>query len=75
MKNDEPGLSDGELAKTIERFFRTDEARRRHPDGSSLGLHISKSVAKVHGLGFEIRKSEFGGLEVEFQGEITGEIE
>ena len=66
--DDGPGISDETLSKLVERSFRTDEARRRHPDGLGLGLHIAKSVAQAHGFELQIRHSEFHGLEVELRG-------
>jgi signal transduction histidine kinase len=68
--DDGPGLTDEMLSRITERSFRTDEARRRHPEGLGLGLHIAKSVARAHEMSFEIRHSQSGGLEVEFRGPL-----
>lgn len=69
--DDGPGISDEELRLLPERRFRGDEARTRNPDGLGLGLHIARDVAAQHSFEFELRHSEFGGLEVEFAGELS----
>ena len=46
-----PGFVEGDLARVFDRFFRSDEARRR--PGSGLGLAIVKQAAEAHG-GFAI---------------------
>jgi protein-histidine pros-kinase len=66
--DDGPGVPESELAKIAERSYRTDVARARHPDGLGLGLSIAKDVAERHGFELELKRSEAGGLEVEFRG-------
>jgi signal transduction histidine kinase len=66
--DDGPGVPDAELARLTERAFRTDEARRRNPEGTGLGLDIARRVAEFHRLKLSFRRSEHGGLEVEFRG-------
>ncbi|MBK7643763.1 MAG: HAMP domain-containing histidine kinase [Planctomycetes bacterium] len=66
--DDGPGASDEELARLTERSFRSEEARSRHPNGLGLGLSIAKDVSDRHGFAFTLKKSEHGGLEVEFRG-------
>ncbi|MCE9636567.1 MAG: HAMP domain-containing histidine kinase [Planctomycetes bacterium] len=66
--DDGPGVSDEALAKLGSREYRTDEARRRNPEGSGLGLDIARRVASFHRVKLSFRKSEYGGLEVEFRG-------
>ena len=48
-----------------------DEARTRNPDGLGLGLHIARDVATRHGFELAFRRSEYGGLEVEFGGDLA----
>ncbi len=67
--DDGPGASDEELARLAERSFRSEVARQRHPTGLGLGLSIAKDVCERHGFTFALRRSEHGGLEVEFRGE------
>jgi signal transduction histidine kinase len=66
--DDGPGVPDEQLARLTERAFRTDEARRRNPEGTGLGLDIARRVAEFHRLTLSFRRSEHGGLEVEFRG-------
>ena len=66
--DDGPGAPDEELARLTERSFRSQEARMRHPTGLGLGLSIAKDVSDRHGFTVALKKSEHGGLEVEFRG-------
>ena len=66
--DDGPGVPDEQLARLTDRAFRTDDARRRNPEGSGLGLDIARRVAAYHRLSLDFRRSEYGGLLVEFRG-------
>ena len=66
--DDGPGIPDDLRGRVVERAFRTDDARSRHPEGLGLGLAIAKDVAERHGLAMVMRRSSAGGLEVEFSG-------
>ena len=66
--DDGPGVPDADLARLTERAFRGDDARRRNPEGTGLGLDIASRVAALHRLTLEFRRSQHGGLEVEFRG-------
>jgi signal transduction histidine kinase len=66
--DDGPGVPDEQLARLTERAFRSDEARRRNPEGMGLGLDIARRVAAFHRISLAFRRSEYGGLEVEFRG-------
>lgn len=39
------GMSEGELAKVFDRFYRVDQARTRKQGGSGLGLSLAKEIA------------------------------
>jgi signal transduction histidine kinase len=66
--DDGTGVPDEQLARLTEREFRSDEARRRHPEGMGLGLDIARRVAAFHRISLAFRRSQYGGLEVEFKG-------
>ena len=56
------GVSDGDLARLFERFFRSDRARSSH--GTGLGLAIVKHIVTSAGGSAEARAVEGGGLEI-----------
>ena len=55
VRNPAPGLSDDELPRLFERFYRRDQARggrgqtRRSSTGSGLGLPIARDLIELHG--------------------------
>ena len=71
MLDDGPGVPFANLARIVERTFRSDAARARHPGGTGLALSIAKDVADRHGFLFERRRAETGGLEVVIRGPVA----
>jgi signal transduction histidine kinase len=67
--DDGPGVPDDRIARLTERRYRDDQARHRDPNGLGLGLAIAREVAERHGLALHLRRSDQGGLEVEFRHE------
>lgn len=55
-----PGVSDAELPRLIERFYRSTEAVA---EGSGLGLTIVHRIAELHGARLELENRTEGGLE------------
>ncbi len=49
IRNTGDGLSDQELARVFERFYKSDKSRGVNASGSGLGLHISKVLVKLMG--------------------------
>lgn len=47
-----PGIPDGERAKVVRRFYRTDKGRSTA--GSGLGLSLVKAIADLHGATLEL---------------------
>lgn len=43
-----PGLRSADLVRIFDRFYRTDESRRRDEGGSGLGLAIARSIVLAH---------------------------
>jgi signal transduction histidine kinase len=57
------GLSDDQIARLGQAFYRPDGARTRGAGGVGLGLHLCRLVAQAHGGELRIRRAE-PGLEV-----------
>lgn len=67
VSDDGPGVPAAAREALLQRGARTDEARRRAPDGQGLGLSIAARVMSLHGVTMELGASEGGGLEVVFR--------
>lgn len=49
VSDDGPGISEHELPRLFERFFRSDSVRGSTTHGSGLGLAISRDIVRAHG--------------------------
>ncbi len=49
IENESPPLSQEQLTRLFDRFYRTDTSRQRVEEGTGLGLAIAKSILDVHG--------------------------
>ncbi len=49
VADDGPGLSDEELGRVFEPFYRAERARTLNGGGIGLGLAIARSIAREHG--------------------------
>jgi signal transduction histidine kinase len=49
VRDEGPGVPEGELDAIFERFYRTDESRSRARGGAGLGLAIVKQLVRAHG--------------------------
>jgi len=58
-----PGVSDEQLQRLAEPFYRTDSARTRAAGGVGLGLYLCRLIAQAHGGELRVRRAE-PGLEV-----------
>ena len=59
------GIPKKEIENIFERFYRVDKARSRETGGSGLGLHIAKSIIKLHKGEIKINSKEGSGTTVE----------
>jgi signal transduction histidine kinase len=62
-----PGLSQEELERIFDRFYRTDASRQRDtsaPGGSGLGLAIARSIVQAHGGQLRAESEPGKGLRV-----------
>ena len=57
-----PGITDDELQRLGERFYRVDSSRNRATGGSGLGLALSKQITAAHGGDIMFAHSPLGGL-------------
>jgi len=48
IQDNSPGLSEEELGRVFDRFYRADPSRQRDESGSGLGLAIAKSLVERH---------------------------
>jgi heavy metal sensor kinase len=55
------GISESDLHRVFERFYRADKSRNRDSGGAGLGLSIAKWIADVHQGAIEARSEPNGG--------------
>lgn len=70
--DDGPGMDEADQSRMMERYVRGNAARSRSPHGQGLGLNIAYRVCMAHGWQIKLQRSEFGGLQVEFQIPMAG---
>ncbi|EOW6510352.1 two-component system sensor histidine kinase BaeS [Cronobacter malonaticus] len=59
-----PGVSDEQLAKLFERFYRAEGSRNRASGGSGLGLAICANIVAAHGGTINADHSPSGGVSI-----------
>lgn len=60
------GISEKNLARVFERFYRTEEGRSIDVSGSGLGLAICKHIIEAHGQTIHVRSTEGVGTSIGF---------
>ena len=63
IRDDGPGIPDGEIERVFEPFYRVESSRNRNSGGSGLGLSIARNIAQAHGGTVRLRNLATGGLE------------
>lgn len=58
-----PGLSDDDLQKVFQPFYRVEKSRNRATGGIGLGLAIARSIVVAHGGEIRLANLPLGGLE------------
>lgn len=56
-----PGIDEEKLPLIFERFYRTDESRKRDDSGAGLGLSIAKGFVEVHGGNIKVTSTKGEG--------------
>ncbi len=54
IKDSGIGISENDLPRIFDRFYRVDESRTRATGGSGLGLSIARFIASLHGFDIDI---------------------
>jgi len=62
-----PGVSDRQLQRLFERFYRAEESRSRSGGGSGLGLSICRNIVEAHGGVIRAAHGDAGGLAIHIE--------
>lgn len=65
VRDQGPGIPEGELTKVLQPFYRVEGSRNRHTGGVGLGLAAAHDIARQHGGSLQLRNRPGGGLEAE----------
>lgn len=62
VDDDGPGLSESDLERVFEPFYRTEPSRSRDTGGIGLGLAVARSISRAHGGDVKLENRAGGGL-------------
>ena len=62
-----PGVTDEQLERLVERFYRTEGSRNRASGGSGLGLAICLNIVAAHGGSLRAGHSPLGGVSIKVE--------
>ncbi|MGQ8366124.1 ATP-binding protein [Glaciecola sp. 1036] len=71
VEDDGLGLSEEQMNKVFEPFYRADEARHRDFGGTGLGLATVKRIVTWHQGKVDVSKSQFGGAKFSLEFPLT----
>lgn len=61
VRDNGPGIEQGQIARIFDRFYRSDSSRTRKSGGAGLGLSISKTIIERHGGTIDVSSEEGQG--------------
>ena len=73
ISDDGLGISEENVSRIFERFYRTPQGRSRDVTGSGLGLAICKHIIEAHQHGMHVRSTEGVGTTIGFTLSAKGE--
>lgn len=72
FQDSKPGVSEKDLEKIFDRFYRVEESRNRTSGGAGLGLTICKNIVDAHEGLITAHPSPLGGLRIQISIPIFG---
>ena len=57
VSDDGPGISEEDVPRLFERFYRVEKSRNRNEGGSGIGLAIAKHFVEAHGQTINVRST------------------
>ena len=67
FSDSEPGVTESELPKLFDRFYRVESSRNRHHGGAGLGLAICSNIVEAHNGTIQAQSSSLKGLTIRIE--------